>query len=154
MQLFVADRLIEAKPRAINNHVFNFVTHEHATNLMADKDLFPVDRGTRKGMTDEIARPIPRPSGHGGSVAGAHPESASTEAAAQLKGLPTSAEIRRTYYQSKTTCDPTHEGLITSLPGAQQDSGCVKMFMKPPMQALNVSGNGMCHQRRAPATAP
>jgi hypothetical protein len=154
MQLFVMDRLIEAKPRAINNYIFNFVTHEHSTKLMADEDLLPVDRGTRKGMTDEIARPIPRPSGHGGSVAGTHPESTSTEAAAQLKGLPTSAEVRSTYYQSKATGDPTREGLITSLPGAKHDSGRVNIFMKPPMQALNVSGNGTCHQRRAPATAP
>jgi hypothetical protein len=155
MQFMVADRLMEAKPRAINNYVFNIVTHEHNTKLMAHEDLVPMARGARVDMTDVVARPLPHPLALGSSLAGGHPESASTKDEARAQGLPTSAEIRSMYYQDMPDTDATQGRLISSLPGAGHDSSNVKAFKKSPMQALNVSGNGStCHQRRAPASSP
>ena len=51
----MADRLMEAKAKAMNAHVFTMMLHDSDTNLDAHSDLLPLSRTQRVDMSDGVA---------------------------------------------------------------------------------------------------
>jgi hypothetical protein len=115
LQLVVMDRLIETKPRAINNYVFDIVTHERDTRLFMEPDFMPLSRTSRMHMADDIALPILSPMDiSSGESTRAHPVSISTAQAAATKGFATSARVRGMYCKEQQTASGSAADLISS----------------------------------------
>jgi hypothetical protein len=51
----MADRLMEAKAKPLNRHVFSMALHENQTKLCAQADLVPLSRSARKHMAEGVA---------------------------------------------------------------------------------------------------
>ena len=50
----MADRLMEAKARAVNHHAFDMKLNAHATKLASEHDLLPLTHGARTDMLEGV----------------------------------------------------------------------------------------------------
>ena len=50
----MADRLMEAKARAVNHHAFDMILSAHATKLASEHDLLPLTHGARTDMLEGV----------------------------------------------------------------------------------------------------
>jgi hypothetical protein len=134
----VMDRLIETKPRAINNYVFDIVTHESDTKLVRETEFTPLTRMSRSHMAEGIAQPnLSSMDISTGDPSHAHPVSMSTSQAAASQGLATSARIRSMYCQECPTACASAAELISSFRERPQSQGKltsddVNMMLCPP----------------------